>query len=176
VLNISEYGLGLDPQEMGRPPEIGEVLEARLMVSHTNALVKLRFVHFSPDAAGFEFIEASDILRAAIHTYFGSELLGGRLERQGKDTTPIVFADTDGNSVRYELTGAALKSFELRLLGMVVSWERGGEPVLHQSGRKDLLPDFQRKQLLAVIRGATHIDDAVRDALEAALYGLASKG
>lgn len=180
VFNISEHGIGVDPQLVKDPPGPTEVLEAKLLVGRTVAPVKLKLVHMGKEVMGMEFINPSGLLSGAIQQYFEPELVGASL-RESAASSPKkrIYESMAGNRIDIHLNSpGVVDSFSIRVLGNSVEWEIKSGLKLIQNGRSEPVSEFLLKTLVKFVKSGEIMDPDLRNQLEAVLagtYGLKAK-
>lgn len=176
VFNLSELGMGVETSRIGKAPNAGTEMEARLVVGLTNAPVRVRLVHMNPQTTGLELVEPSELVQGAIRQYFENELAGAALKPVGPPPKRVLgepyslrFRDTKSNSIEMYYEGDRLVRFSLRVLGNPIEWDRGGPPQLVQQTGKSPVSDMLRNQLLRFIQSAEALGDVRQASLEEAL-------
>jgi hypothetical protein len=173
VFNISELGIGVDPQLVKSPPGPKEVLEAKLLVGRTVAPVQLKLVHMGKEVMGMEFVNPSGLLAGAIQSYFEPELVGASLrESAASSAKKRIYESTTGNRLDIHLSApGVVESFTIRVLGNAVEWETKTGLRLIQNGRSEPVPEFLLKQLVKFVKSGEVLDSGLRNQLEAVLAG-----
>jgi hypothetical protein len=180
VFNISEHGIGVDPQLVKDPPGPKEVLDGKLLVGRTVAPVKLKVVHMGKEVMGMEFVNPSELLSGAIQQYFEPELVGASL-RESAASSPKkrIYESMAGSRIDILLNPpGVVESFSIRVLGNSVEWEIKSGLRLVQNGKSEPVPEFLLKQLVKFVKSGEIIDPDLRNQLEAVLagtYGLESR-
>lgn len=173
VFNISELGIGVDPQLVKKPPGPGEILDAKLLVGRTVAPVQIRLVHMGTDVMGMEFVKPSGLLAGAIQSYFEPELGGASLRPSvGSSGKRRIYESSTGNRLDIQIgSPGVVDSFAIHVLGNSVEWDAKAGLKLIQNGRSEPVPEFLLKQLIKFVKSGEVIESGVRNQLEAVLVG-----
>jgi hypothetical protein len=174
VFNVSELGVGVETAPIALSPEVGKVIEAKLLVGRTSAPVGIRLVHMTTEMTGFEFVNPSDLVRGAIRNYFENELVGASLRPvEGSGTAKgLCYADDQGNRLELEVSGKRIQKFSFCVMGNQVEWVDGGQILLLQNARREPAPESLLKQLIKLVQSADFLDRSTQQGLERLLQKL----
>jgi hypothetical protein len=175
VVNISELGLGLESAGPAASLSRDQEFEGRLLVGKTNAPLRLRVVHATPEVIGMEFVEISDVLRAMIRRFFEAELSGASLKPEkpkggGKSgSQTLEFSDGADHTLQLTVAAGQLRGLRIGLMGTSIEWATGGELRLVRNSKDEPVSEHLRAQLVKFIRSAQTLVPALRKQVESVL-------
>lgn len=179
VLNISETGIGIPALALTPKAKEARTLEATLYVGNTVVPVTLRLTRASSQTAGFEFVDHSDLLKAAIRVFFEAELSGSYLKTKSQESTEFesklhCFIDPKGNLLEFKINkNQKIQKFVITIFGNQVEWSlKKPELKLIQNKKENPVGSYLRSQLVQFIRNSQILDPPIRKQLELILLGI----
>ena len=167
AVNISESGIGLETKALRASLAEGATIEGQLTVGYTALNLKLKFVHFTPNTLGFEFVDLPQAMRVAIQVYFESEIVGASLKLVDHNGDGLKYEDQNSNGLTFILTKEkTLQEFNFFILGNQIRWTSTGQIHFIQNEMNLPLPESMRKQLVSVIQSAASMEPSSRRMIE----------
>ncbi len=174
VVNISELGVGVEGGILKADISPERVYDCKLLVGKAIIPVKIQVVHKSPDITGMQFVEASNLVCAAVRSCFEPELVGASLKlssttMKAPNQTEFRFEGKNQETVELTTDPEGIFRFSITVLGNYVEWQRTKPLALIQGQRPYPVNQYLRKQLVQLVRSASAIPVNHRKEIETLL-------